>query len=75
MLQDKFTKKWSKIIVKDKTKRLRSYVVNDEKRKLLKRKLYACKKWIIIIWLDKNEDEINNNDVKLEEKREQKNHV
>lgn len=36
LLQDKFTKKWSKGIIVEKTKFPRSYIVKDDKGKLMR---------------------------------------
>lgn len=76
MLQDKFTKLWSKAVVLNKTKWPRSYLVKDEKGKILRRNIIFMRK-VSSYDLDLNEsddevivnDELNEKEEKLKNKR------
>lgn len=76
MLQDKFTKLWSKAVVLNKTKWPRSYLVKDEKGKILRRNTIFMRK-VSSYDLDLNEsddevivnDEVNKKEVEKVEKQ------
>jgi len=76
MLQDKFTKLWSKAVVLNKTKWPRSYLVKDEKGKILRRNTIFMRK-VSSYDLDLNEsddevivnDELNKKEVEKVEKQ------
>jgi len=67
MLQDKFSKLWSKAVVLSKTNWPRSYLVKDEKGKILRRNTIFMKKVSSYdLSLDESDDEKNKKEVPSE---------
>jgi len=77
LLQDKFTKKWSKGIIVEKTKFPRSYIVKDDKGKLIRRNTHFIKRLKEYYDFDRFDEENdktiieNKESIKIEDNKEE----